>query len=85
MSHSLLQFLREKWAPAQPVARADLVGKTIVITGANSGLGYEAAKHFGAMNPGRLVLACRSRTRGEAAVARACLSSACTAVPGAMC
>lgn len=77
MSHSIFQFLLEQWTLAPPVSRADLAGKTVVITGANSGLGYEAAKHFCAMNPGRLVPACRSRARGEAAVSRACLSSAC--------
>jgi NAD(P)-dependent dehydrogenase (short-subunit alcohol dehydrogenase family) len=46
----------------------DLSGKTIIVTGGNSGIGYEAALEFagkGAM----VVLACRSLERGRAAAA----------------
>jgi len=46
----------------------DLTGKTVVVVGANVGLGFEAAKHFASMNPKRLVLACRSQEKGQAAV-----------------
>ena len=53
---------------APPVAQADLTGKTVVVIGANTGLGYEATKHFATMNPQRLILACRSQQRGAAAV-----------------
>lgn len=45
----------------------DLSGSTIVVTGANSGLGYEACRGF-ARNGGHVVMACRSTERGEAAV-----------------
>ncbi|KAF8350273.1 hypothetical protein F5887DRAFT_423188 [Amanita rubescens] len=53
-----------------PVVTADLERKTVVVTGANTGLGFEASKHFARMNPGKLILACRSQQRGEAALAR---------------
>lgn len=33
----------------------DLSGKTVIVTGANAGLGKESAKKFAAMNPARLV------------------------------
>ena len=46
----------------------DLTGKTVVVIGANVGLGFEAAKHFAAMNPKRLVLGCRSQEKGQAAL-----------------
>ena len=42
----------------------DLEGKTIVVTGANSGLGFEASKMF-AENNAELVMACRSIERGK--------------------
>ncbi|PPQ75649.1 hypothetical protein CVT24_010592 [Panaeolus cyanescens] len=62
------QFFRSQWAKTPPVPREDLSGKTIVVIGANVGLGFEAAKHFASMNPGMLILACRDRKRGEGAL-----------------
>lgn len=44
----------------------DLSGSTIIVTGANSGLGYEASKEF-ARKGGHVVMACRSTDRGESA------------------
>ncbi|KAJ2914335.1 hypothetical protein MD484_g6085, partial [Candolleomyces efflorescens] len=48
-------------------ATTDLSGQTVIVVGANTGLGFEAAKHFARMNPGRLILACRSKEKGAAA------------------
>lgn len=42
----------------------DLEGKTAVVTGANSGIGYEGAKLLAANNA-RVVMACRSIKRGK--------------------
>jgi NAD(P)-dependent dehydrogenase (short-subunit alcohol dehydrogenase family) len=45
----------------------DLSGKVIIVTGANSGLGYEAAKEF-ARKGARTVLACRNIDKAQAAL-----------------
>ncbi|KAF9260787.1 short-chain dehydrogenase [Marasmius fiardii PR-910] len=53
-----------------PIEGVSLTGQVIIITGANSGLGYEAAKHFAIRGPGKLVLVCRDEERGQEALNR---------------
>ncbi|KAJ3574678.1 hypothetical protein NP233_g1598 [Leucocoprinus birnbaumii] len=70
MKKSMLSFLYDQCGAAPPVARADLKGKTVLVVGANTGLGFEATKHFAVMGPERLILACRNQEKGEAAIQR---------------
>jgi NAD(P)-dependent dehydrogenase (short-subunit alcohol dehydrogenase family) len=44
----------------------DLTGETVVVTGANSGVGYEATRAF-TQRGATVVMACRNRERGERA------------------
>jgi len=45
----------------------DCTGKTIIVTGANVGLGKEATRHFVRLNAAKVIIGCRSLEKGEAA------------------
>ena len=45
----------------------DLTGKKIVVTGANTGIGYETARSLAAAGA-EVVVACRSEDKGKSAV-----------------
>lgn len=55
-----------KWTTAD---MPDLTGKVIIVTGANSGIGYEAAQEF-ARKGAKTILACRSLDKAQAALAK---------------
>ncbi|KAL9565668.1 hypothetical protein ACKAV7_009850 [Fusarium commune] len=46
---------------------ASFEGKTVIITGSNTALGFEAAKHIIKLGAARLITAVRSTEKGEAA------------------
>ena len=49
------------------VAGVDLAGKLMIVTGANTGIGYEAARALSAAGA-RVIFACRNEETGCAAV-----------------
>jgi NAD(P)-dependent dehydrogenase (short-subunit alcohol dehydrogenase family) len=52
--------------PPTPI-EASLSGKTIIVTGGNAGLGYEAARQYLTLGASRVILACRSISKGQEA------------------
>jgi retinol dehydrogenase 12 len=66
---SIIDWIRSQLTPLPPVYHVDLTGQTVVVTGSNIGLGLEAAKHFARMNPANLILAVRSKSKGDVALA----------------
>lgn len=62
------------WAARHPPTdpTTSFAGQTVLITGANTGLGYEAALKFAALGASRLIFGVRSLLKGEEARARIC-------------
>jgi NAD(P)-dependent dehydrogenase (short-subunit alcohol dehydrogenase family) len=56
--------MSEKWTTTNI---PDLTGKVIIVTGANSGIGYEAAKEF-ARKRARTILACHDMAKAQGAL-----------------
>ncbi len=63
------QFLLKIPAPSAPFA-SKTVGATnpsVIVTGANGGLGKEIVKHIIRLGAGKVIFGCRSRIRGNQA------------------
>jgi len=57
-----------KWQPpADPTTPASFAGQTVIVTGSNTGLGYEAAFKFASLGAAHLILAVRDVQKGEVA------------------
>lgn len=50
-----------------PEPKSDFTGKTVIVTGGNSGLGREAARYFARLGAAKVILACRDTAKGEVA------------------
>ncbi|KAL4879251.1 hypothetical protein BJY04DRAFT_220368 [Aspergillus karnatakaensis] len=50
-----------------PIPATSFASKTVIITGANSGLGKETAKHIVRLGATKVILGCRTLSKGEAA------------------
>ena len=62
-------FVKSQWLTTIPVPQTSFAGQTIIITGANTGLGYEAARHLVRLGVSKLIIAVRTTSKGEAAAA----------------
>lgn len=65
MSGLIKQFFASLTLPP----RSAIEGRTILITGANTGLGLEAARHAARLGAGTIIMGVRSTAKGEAAKA----------------
>jgi NAD(P)-dependent dehydrogenase (short-subunit alcohol dehydrogenase family) len=63
------KFLRSQLFTHIPPPSGDFSNQTIIITGSNTGLGLEAARHLATLNAARIILAVRTISKGEAAKA----------------
>ncbi|KAH7913275.1 short-chain dehydrogenase [Hygrophoropsis aurantiaca] len=60
--HTVLGFLREQWTEL-PVSSANIGDKSLLVVGANAGLGFEASVHLALLKPGKLLLTCRDEIK----------------------
>jgi NAD(P)-dependent dehydrogenase (short-subunit alcohol dehydrogenase family) len=64
---SIWKFLHSQLCVTLPYPTTNLTGQTIIITGSNTGLGLEAARHFVRLDASRVILAVRNAQKGKAA------------------
>jgi retinol dehydrogenase-12 len=62
-----LHFLYNQFFITPQVPKIDFTGQTIIVTGSNTGLGLEAARHLSRLNATLVILAVRTVAKGEAA------------------
>lgn len=67
---NFLGFLLAKWQTPILPPPTSFAGRTVLITGSNTGLGLAAARHYLALGASHIIMGVRSLTKGEAARAQ---------------
>ncbi|KAH7018052.1 putative short-chain dehydrogenase/reductase family protein [Microdochium trichocladiopsis] len=62
-----LSYMKSQLCFTPPYPTQSFTGQTIIVTGSNTGMGLEAARHFARLGAARLILAVRSQAKGDAA------------------
>ncbi|KAI3322945.1 short-chain dehydrogenase/reductase [Xylariaceae sp. AK1471] len=77
--HLQSQTTKLRWAVKHPPSdpKISFAGKTVLVTGANTGLGFEAAVKYAALGASRLILAVRTAAKGEDAKTRIVQRTGC--------
>jgi retinol dehydrogenase 12 len=60
-------FLKSQWTVTPTYPTTTYEGQTVIVTGANVGLGFEAARHITRLGAAKVILAVRSLSKGEEA------------------
>ncbi|TFY77482.1 hypothetical protein EWM64_g6532 [Hericium alpestre] len=64
------EFLENNKRPLPPLEDRDISGRTVIVTGANTGIGYEIAKYMAKFGASKVIAACRNEAKGHDAIAR---------------
>jgi NAD(P)-dependent dehydrogenase (short-subunit alcohol dehydrogenase family) len=67
MAPFILSLLHSQWFVTPPYPKESWEGKTCIVTGANVGLGLEAARHIARLGASKVILASRNYEKGEEA------------------
>ena len=70
-------FIYRQFIHEPPVPAASFKGKTVIVTGASSGLGLEACRWMVRLGVSQVILACRNVDKGEAAAKELQTSTSC--------
>lgn len=62
-----MDFIKAQFTKIPHIAPRNLSESTVLITGSNTGLGFETAKELLKSRPQRLIIACRDVNKGNAA------------------
>lgn len=63
-THFVLDFFKNKWVVPKDT-RPSFAGRNIIVTGANVGLGYEAALKFVQLGANKVILGVRTLSKGD--------------------
>ena len=66
----IMEIVRNKWGTLPAESTESFTGRTILITGATSGLGYAAAVKFAKLGASKIIITARDETKGEAVKTR---------------
>lgn len=66
-AHGALTTLFSNLLVTLPIPKANLNGQTYIVTGSNTGLGFESSRHINKLGAEKLIMAVRSISKGETA------------------
>ncbi|KAF4452556.1 Short-chain dehydrogenase reductase family [Fusarium albosuccineum] len=74
---SASNFIRSQKCVKPPVPTKSFAGQIVIVTGSNTGMGLEAARHIARLGAEKVILAVRSLERGRAAASSIVQSTRC--------
>jgi retinol dehydrogenase-12 len=63
----IVDLLKSQYTVSIPYPEVSFEGQTVIVTGSNIGLGLEAARHAVRLNAAKVIIACRTTSKGEEA------------------
>ena len=78
MAPLIVGFIQRQFLHTPPIPTASFKGKTVIVTGANIGLGKEACRWVAQLGASQIILACRIIEKGQQAAKDIQATTSCT-------